>query len=1190
MSSPFISNLKFEFTESPQKKPSVMISFGGKNFPYENGLSTKLCAQYKKYVAGENKYSLSSLGENSFSEEYLNSYMYDGLKNFYCPGFENVFVSVQRSKLFGGSGLHFEFFASNPLLEQNANCFATSTCQMLSNVTNNKNKYTCVIYNELNDNIGEFTFYYHNANSDELFQLKDDEIKYFCYTLSDAENGWKDATLLYQDRNEENQLNDELYNYYPINENGTIGYSKNYWDFTQDLSLNTSEKYCLRIMLVDSKNNVLTKYQSTIISCNNSRYEKNEIAYFKPVFQYNREKEFNPEYCISETPRYYLITPNENKDYNKVHPFMNKVIYYRFSESISTIDYAAWEQFSSLNGNTEFNFYMTWLGASGTGGEVLDGEKTIILQISDGLGNCSSIVEYDEIPSVDSQIYQDYLWQKDSVRHITLYRQPPNSIVFNVVGSSGSEYYTGMYQDKEGHFIPSNKILVNIYANDNLGLPLEYKLYLGNSYDDADWREFNYPNDESTYYNIPFYLNSESNYGVFDNNYSANVNLIFRNSAGLCSEVKTKNIFYNTKILKTDKTNLREINSSYKPIVEYYNGDEFVRINQLENFDLSVPKRSWNEIFYPETHGLPLDSYGNIDIDEALKINNDNPNYDALKVRLEAGEGENQIKKVVYDKEQRPLTVWNEYLNSKKYRPLQSNSKVYNSDTGEIEGLAYWIIDNTGYNDFKLEFEHFHLDQTQHTQINTLSPFTGDCLVIYDASKEGATSEYIDKYGRKSYRLIDTSKLTMLSAYSGDGINANRIYPDELAGSLSATADGGFTTEKFDTNRICLIFYSDGGGENSGFKIKASPARESDWINWEIDNKRGEIWIHKIDTELLEGSTKNTLTTQAGYCPEKIRMSYEYSETAFDINYEDGSVKFYEKPKGQVLGTFSYYNYDQETGPYKNGEPITTTFALADDDLVDYKDVSIYVSSIKDKKINIDKNSYYSFSIEQENYGKIIKNISLYKDSGLVKFENVLPPKDRMFADYFCHSFYRLTDDGYGNLYFYDDVIIPDKSEYYPDFTYVDLKVINEGEATLKNGKIKFTFRGIASGTTSTTITSVLNPDRPWDVQSGTPEETFDQVGGVVSVDYNFPEMNWNNALAIYEGTVDVGEDIKLTGGKTEINFGVDMDKKKEIYIRVVWTMFKGGNEYSPEYITPTTAGEKCFSGEIEGSFYTVQI
>ena len=380
----------------------------------------------------------------------------------------------------------------------------------------------------------------------------------------------------------------------------------------------------------------------------------------------------------------------------------------------------------------------------------------------------------------------------------------------------------------------------------------------------------------------------------------------------------------------------------------------------------------------------------------------------------------------------------------------------------------------------------------------------------------------------------------MLSAYSGDGVNAVQIYPEDSVGSVNATSNGAFTTEKFlTTSRICLILYTDGGdGDNkSGFKIKASPARETNWINWEIDNKRGEIWLHKIDTEILEGNTFNTLTTQAGYCPDDVRMSYEYSDTSFDIDYENGTIKFYEKPEGQVWGTFCYYNYDIETGPYKEVKnedksieivPITNTFALADDDLVDYRELSIYVSHNENEKNEINKDVIYEFS--ENSYGKLITNITTYKDSGLIKFENNLPPKNRIFADYYCHSFYRLTDDGYGNLYFYDDIIVPDKTDNYSDFTYVDLKIVNEGEATLRNGKIKFTFRGIATGSNATTITSVLNPDRPWDVQVGNPEETFDQVGGVVSSHYNFPEMTWSNALAIYKGAIDIDSKTKLTG------------------------------------------------------------
>ena len=1193
-----IDNLKFNFTQSPEKqiKPSVSISFSGKNFNYENGLSIKIHAQYCNLeevngVFGNSLYAPIET-TNSFSQEYLSGYLHEGFNGFLCPGFDKVFVTVTKTKSFTGYRIKFQYYYDDPNnVDKESFCFATSTGEVAENPSSVKNYYEQIIYGKNNDNLGVLKFYYHADSADELYELEENEERQFCFQNKITNEYWKEATLLYNDVPENGVLNrDDLYNNYPVNENGTVGESENYWDISKDLLLNTSGKYCLRVEFIDTNNTVLIPYQSTIITCKNLKYSSNEIAYFKPAFQYDRTQEYNPEYCVEESPIFCLTIPTEQNDYNNTSKLMKNIVYYRYSESINSIDEAKWEPFSSTGGKVDFNFFLTWLGASGMGGEIIDGEKTIVLQISDGVGNVSEIKKYDNTVSEESEEYPKYIWTKDSVRNIILHRTPPNSIVFNLIGSSGSEYYTGMYKDEDGHFIPSNKVFADIYAKENLNLPMEYKLYIGNNEDSAEWKKFDYPNDKDTYYHIPIYLDINSDYGIFENNYPASVSLVFRNSAGKLSEVEKKTIFFNSTILETDKLNLRESSSSYKPVVEYFNGDEYVRINELEDFDTTIPKRSWSEIFYPETHSFPIDRFGNIDVDEALKITSGDVNYDQIKfeeIKIESGEGENKtestIKKIVYDDEQRPITIWDESTYSKKYRSLQSSAKKYNSDTGEIEGLAYWVIDNTGYSEFQLEFEHFHLDQTSHTQINDLSPFTGDCLVIYDASTEGATEEYINQYGKKAYKLVDSSKLKMLAAYSGDGINANRIYPEENAGSLNATANGAFTTEKFDTNRICVIFYSDGAGEKSGFKIKASPARNSDWLNWEVDYKRGEVWLHKLDTELLEGNTLYTPTEQAGYCPSKVRMSYEYSETSFDIDYENGSVKFYEKPQGQIWGTFSYFNYSLENGAYKideqgNNIPITYTFALADDDLVEYKDVSFYVSNIdENNKINIDKTVFYN--VDGNSYGKIVSNIELDKDSGLLEFKNTNPPKGRIFADYYCHSYYRLTDDGYGNLYFYDEVIVPDKTENYPDFTYVDLKVVNEGEATLNNGRITFTYRGIASGSSSTTITSVLNPDRPWDIQVGTPEETFDQTRGEARTEYNFPEMNFNEALRIY-----------TEGNESSVPFKVKMEFKKEIYLRIVWTMFTGGSETSPNYITPSSSGEKCFSGEIEGSFYTIQI
>ena len=1227
MSYPYFNNLNFKFIRSPQGKPSVLIDFSAKEFEYVNGSSVKLKAEYLQYPNDTIKHITEPYETDSnktFTKDFLNNYV--GI-DLWCTGYQKIYVKIRKksnSMIVGNNKMKtFDlfFYANDPVKDIFGESYFATTSFEVQEDKNNIDTISSYISNAFNNkNCGIFSIKYSLDNNNEFFNMKNDETKYFVFMLESEE--WKSAKLLYQDK-EENELTlfdsgEDFYNYYPIEkdgeEYGKIAQSTNYWEITakDNISINTIGKYFLRVCLIDNNNNPVTKYYSTIIDTGNG-YLTNQIAYYEPEFEYNLSYEFNELYCTTETPKFYLNLLKEG--------FNKYITKYRVAENENSLTKAKWENLELEDESTYLNsFIMTFLGEGGTGGEVSDGEKTIYLQVSDGFGNDSST----------------------NIRKITLYRKKPDSIVFDVIGSSGSSYYTGMYKNEEGHFIPSNEITVNVRAKDEL--PLEYQLYLDND-KPKEWKKYNELN-ENTYYQQKLYLKSNSDYGIFENNYPVNVNLIFRNAAGIETDKITKTIYFNTIILKTDNLNLRESSGYYKPIIEYFNGDEYVEISETEDFDTLIPKRSWDEIFYPISHSFVLDKNGNFDEAESFKIQNGDKNYDAVKkvevdvvvekevpvkddkgndkidengnIKTEIVKETQKVLKVAYDKEKRPITIWNESTDiiSKKYPSLESSSISYNEITEEIEGLTYWILDNTGYSDFQLEFEHFHLDETAQIRINENSPFTGDCLVIYDASEEGATKEYINSYGKKSYKLINDFKLKMLAAYTGDGSKVKQIYPTslEVPESVGATSNGAFTTEKFNTNRICIKFYSDSSGEKSGFKIKSSPIRDQSWTNWEIDYKRGEIWLHKKDTELVEGNSFYTLTNKSGYCPDKVRASYEYSKTPFEIDYENGHVKFYEKLKGQLLGTFCYYNYDREIGPYQTDDkgeiilnekgnkiPITLTFALNDDDLVDYKDASIYVSNTdKDGKIQIDKNVFYDFS--EENSGKIIFNdesgLCIYPDEGLIEFgENTSIPKKRLFADYYCHSYYRLTDDGYGNLYFYDQVIVPDKSENYSDYTYVDLKVVNEGEATLRNGRIIFGLRGISEG--GNTITSVLNPDRPWDVQYGTPEETYCQVNGVVSSVYIFPEMDWNSALSILGGTLTIGsgdDQITLTGGSsgdkngTSISFGTDMEMKKHIYIRVVWTMFNGGSENSPTYISPSSAGEKCFSGEIEGSFYSIQI
>jgi len=83
---------------------------------------------------------------------------------------------------------------------------------------------------------------------------------------------------------------------------------------------------------------------------------------------------------------------------------------------------------------------------------------------------------------------------------------------------------------------------------------------------------------------------------------------------------------------------------------------------------------------------------------------------------------------------------WN---SSKTYSGME-NRRIIN---GSYE--KYWIIDNTGNVDFKLEFEIFDFSgQVTKLPANLVAPYDGDMLSVYDASDENAVISYHDEFGR----------------------------------------------------------------------------------------------------------------------------------------------------------------------------------------------------------------------------------------------------------------------------------------------------------------------------------------------------------------------------------------------------------------------------------------------------------
>jgi hypothetical protein len=113
--------------------------------------------------------------------------------------------------------------------------------------------------------------------------------------------------------------------------------------------------------------------------------------------------------------------------------------------------------------------------------------------------------------------------------------------------------------------------------------------------------------------------------------------------------------------------------------------------------------------------------------------------------------------------------------------------------------------------------------------------------------------------------------------------------------------------------------------------------------------------------------------------------------------------------------------------------------------------------------------------------------MSYNKDIGILTFNSKdYVPKGRIFGDYVYHTFYRLTSDGYGDLFFYGTGILVPHTETngYKDWTYVDLKITNEGTNTLQSGTLQFLARGYV--TKGSVVDTVIDNNRPWDIQKGT--------------------------------------------------------------------------------------------------------
>ena len=769
---------------------------------------------------------------------------------------------------------------------------------------------------------------------------------------------------------------------------------------------------------------------------------------------------------------------------------------------------------------------------------------------------------------------QDGLYHTSNIVtfYLTVLESSFSNVSFRIYGSSGSEDYTGFYRDPAtGRFIPTDLVTIRYSAACDYEMRLSFSggIVVPGVNEHAAYDKSGI---QTTTCRLP-----ASTLGGADIPYTFTMEA--RDIAGNRKPV-TASIVHISRLWRMLGTHIKQDDAAYSTAVYELTASDAMRAIPRTKSSDSEFTRSWRDIFYPATHGYPTLENGEIDVEEAKRISKDNidetgatgptteelSRYDQLVLSADGNS-------LTLDGEGRPKTrAWQ---TDKTYGRMESSSYGVAG-----EGMRYWVIDNSGYNGIKLEFEYFDLsNQVSTTPPNLAAPHRGDTLVVYDAQAEGCVEETMDEYGRISYRLLDTSKLVELYAFGGSH------YTDDIALKTDSAAeierqDCGFTIPAItSTSRICLILYTDNDYQRSGFKLKAGPRHAITYYNYDMSRETGELWVHRHP-----GTASSRWNS-----PNRVATTHQYMTTTVAIDYEHGVLTLSDRSGATITGSYavcqylpvggaaqppvSYFAYDSGGTPVHR--PLTT-FLLSNDDLVDYYDAAISVSP---EGIAPDWTNIYSYTNILAAAGKVTSGYELNKDRGVVTFRAGVP-LGRLFGSYTYHSYYRLTNDGYGDLFFYDNSLVPsgDRSTTgLPDWTYVDLMICNEGGNSLSEGLLKFLSRGyVAESSGSAAITQVVDENRPWDVQSGTVAETINRTGAVFSQTYS-------GLAARTRGAAVAAINSTAAGG---VSLGGVLAPRSRAYLRVYWCLALDDTS-SAKYVT-TTRGAKLWSSEISGKYFVV--
>lgn len=783
-----------------------------------------------------------------------------------------------------------------------------------------------------------------------------------------------------------------------------------------------------------------------------------------------------------------------------------------------------------------------------------------------------------------------------------LYNILPSECIVKIYGTNSNERYTGIIVNADGSFTPSRDVTIMFYGtsdlkmkcrvySDNIKLPTISTTLgedgvlvatVGETPEVYDTGFFDYKASEGVDHAVRPLNELICSLDGDDYNVSEPraVNVEFVDEAGN-SKIVTKTIILNNRVYKTSVRNIVNDNANYVPMVRkegQAGSGAYITIPESYNSEQETFIRNWQDIYFPETHAPKYTQDGTIDIDWARRAGGQNEsssekeNYDPVVM---SGDD------IQYDDEGRVTTVWREQtgvtggVNTKQYDNLVSSSSAT---------LKYWVIDNTGYGDIKLTFEQFHMDINPGSPpYNGLSPYKGDCVVIYNADNEECLEAVKQPDGTITYPIsgLNTNLMEILSVFTGDGTDRSII--DYVTGNaVTMLSDGSFVAEYNFVNRICIVVYTNGNGQKTGFKIKAGAKQRLSYSNYDLDAVNGELWVHE------EANNGRAPGVGVG-----VRLYYSYYDSVVKYDNDNGRIIMNVSgiPENAIVtADYSYYKKEED----KTDADRSRLFISSDDDYYDYLPPNIYVTP-RYSEMN-KQGDPYDYDIK--NPGKLSTTYYLVDPdrgcidiiSGGLNGEYYYIPKDsRLTIDYTHHSFYRLSNDGFGDVTFQDSTIVAAITPVYRDVTWCDLMFINEGDAIFESGKIKMTARGEVDS--SGKQTKFVDPDRPWDAQMGTADATYKKAR--IYITTNYSSTATTNGALIYSSNPTV-EDLRkvwnaagdATQGVTLAGVGGYISPREYIYGRVIWSLGGSSGSGHPQ----DTVGKKCWGSVINGKYYSLEV